>query len=73
MLLPSGHFHPDTRLGQRLLDRQRDRINLPTFGAANAFAISSDIVINEIMYSAPPTLEVPASGGNPRRPLASAT
>ncbi len=36
-----------------------------TFGAANAFALQDGIVFNEIMYGAPPTLEVPASGGNP--------
>ncbi|MDB6034265.1 MAG: hypothetical protein JWM16_4603 [Verrucomicrobiales bacterium] len=31
-----------------------------TFGAANSFLIHNEVVINEIMYHAPPTLEVPA-------------
>lgn len=41
-----------------------------TFGSANVFSIPADIVISEIMYSAPPTLEQPASGGNPAVPYA---
>ncbi len=36
-----------------------------TFGVPNVFAVPANIVINEIMYSAPPTLERPASGANP--------
>jgi hypothetical protein len=39
-----------------------------TFGAANAFALQDGIVFNEIMYGAPPMLEVQASGGNPAIP-----
>jgi hypothetical protein len=35
-----------------------------TFGAANSFTLSDDIVINEIMYHAPPTLEIPAIIGS---------
>lgn len=39
-----------------------------TFGAANTFSLHDAIVFNEIMYHAPPTLEVPASSGNPAIP-----
>ena len=39
-----------------------------TFGATNTFALSDSIVFNEIMFSAPPNLEIPASGGNPAIP-----
>ncbi|MSU36344.1 MAG: hypothetical protein EXS36_14855 [Pedosphaera sp.] len=39
-----------------------------TFGAANTFFLHDAIVFNEIMYHAPPTLEVPVSGGNPAIP-----
>jgi len=35
-----------------------------TFGAANSFSLSEDVVINEIMYHAPPRLEVPAVIGS---------
>ena len=40
----------------------------PTYGVANVVPLRNEIVINEIMYSAPPTLETPASGGNPAVP-----
>ncbi|HAB17066.1 MAG TPA: hypothetical protein DCE44_11520, partial [Verrucomicrobiales bacterium] len=39
-----------------------------TFGASNRFARHDEIVFNEILYHAPPTLEVPASGANPAVP-----
>ena len=40
----------------------------PSFGTANAVTLSSDIVINELMYNAPPTLAEPATGGSPAVP-----
>ncbi len=40
----------------------------PTFNAANTVVLRDEIVINEIMYHAPPTLERPAGGGNPAVP-----
>ncbi|MGI8603049.1 MAG: lamin tail domain-containing protein [Verrucomicrobiales bacterium] len=43
--------------------------NAATFGAANSFSFHSAIVFNEIMFHAPPTLEVPAGGGNPAVPF----
>ncbi len=38
--------------------------NAATFGTANAFTFSEDVVINEIMYHAPPRPEVPATFGS---------
>jgi hypothetical protein len=38
--------------------------NATTFGTANSFSFSEDVVINEIMYHAPPQLEVPAVIGS---------
>lgn len=40
----------------------------PSFGAPNTITLRDEIVINEIMYHTPPTLEQPASGGNPAVP-----
>ena len=40
-----------------------------TFGAANTFALSHGVVINEIMFRAPPNLETPAAGANPAVPF----
>ena len=37
--------------------------NIVTLGASNSFSLRDEIVINEIMYHAPPTLELPAVVG----------
>ncbi len=38
--------------------------NTTTLGGANSFTLTEDVVINEIMYHAPPQLEVPAVIGS---------
>lgn len=39
-----------------------------TLGTSNNVSLRDDIVINELMYHAPPTLAQPAAGGNPAVP-----
>jgi hypothetical protein len=68
LIRPDGNVADAVEVHERSRARSTTREWLTptatTFGTANSFTFSEDVVINEIMYHAPPRLEVPAVIGS---------